>query len=74
MSLKVQYLRGVKSTASECWSFVALADDVDEAMMEARDVQDSAQHYWGAKSFRVVDHEGRILGKARIDPVQSFAS
>ena len=67
MSLKVQYLRGVKSSASECWSFVALADDVDEAMMEARDVQDSAQIYWGAKSFRVVDGDGRIVGKARID-------
>ncbi len=67
MSLKVQYLRGVKSTASECWSFVALADDVEEAMMEARDVQDSAQIYWGAKSYRVVDEDGRILGKGRID-------
>jgi|GEM_PF-1807108 len=67
MSLKVQYLRGLKSSASECWSFVALADDVDEAMMEARDVQDSAQIYWGAKSFRVVDGDGRIVGKARID-------
>ena len=67
MSLKVQYLRGVKSNASECWSFVALADDVEEAMIEARDVQDSAQIYWGAKSYRVVDEDGRILGKAKID-------
>lgn len=74
MTLKVQYLRGVKSTASECWSFVALGDDVEEAMMEARDVQDSAQIYWGAKSYRVVDDEGRVLGKARIDIAPPFAS
>jgi hypothetical protein len=67
MSLKVQYLRGVRPHSSECWSFVPLSDDVNDAIIEARDVQSSAQEYWGAKSYRIVDDDGRILTNGRID-------
>lgn len=71
MSLKVQYLRGVRARSTECWSFVPLTDDVDEAVEEARDVQSSASEYWGAKSFRIVDDAGRVLTRGRIDAFEA---
>lgn len=74
MPLKVQYLRGVKSTAPECWSFVAVEDDVASAMSEARDVQDAAQHYWGAKSYRILDEDGRVLSAERIVLAEPLAN
>ncbi|MET0545413.1 MAG: hypothetical protein ABWZ40_03800 [Caulobacterales bacterium] len=66
MTFRVQYLRGVRPQSTQCWSFVALADDIEEAVAEARDVQSSAQMYWGAKSYRIVDDEGCVLSKGKI--------
>ncbi len=66
MTLKVEYLRGVRPKSTRCWGFVALGDDVGEAVVEALDVQSSAQTYFGAKSYRIVDDDGRIVSKGKI--------
>jgi hypothetical protein len=71
MSLRVQYLRGVRPRSSECWSFVPMTDDVAEALEEARDVQSSAREYWGAKSYRIVDDAGRVLSARKIDAFEA---
>lgn len=61
MSFRVLYLRIPNQPASLCWLVPPIAQDLEHALIIARDGLPSVIEMYGAKGFMIVDDEGRVV-------------
>jgi hypothetical protein len=69
LTLKVQFLRDNARRRSECWSFAAPGADLDAILSLAQEPASTANLYFEAMSFRILNETGRVLAEERIVPL-----
>ncbi len=64
MILRVEYLIDPVDPASVCWTHYSFLPGVENALDLGRDALAEVHAIFGARGFRVVDEEGRLLARA----------
>lgn len=60
MGLTVHYLRDLANPASQCWTLIPFAQDLEGATGLAREGYADVRMYMGATGFRIVDETGKV--------------